>query len=550
VSAKAVNRHFGNLVDLVSGEIFPAAVTVAGGRIARVDREAGPFGTFLVPGFVDAHIHVESSMLSPAEFGRAVSVHGTVATVSDPHEIANVCGVPGIDYMLREARKSPVRILFGAPPCVPATPFETSGATLDAAAVGDLLARPEIGYLCEVMNFPGVLAGEGDLLAKIAAARASGKPVDGHAPGLRGAAATAYAARGIGTDHECSDAGEARDKIAAGMKILIREGSAARNFAALEPLLHESPGDCMFCSDDLHPDAIGHGHIGRLVARAVAGGLDPITALRVASLQPSRHYGLGIGLLREGDRADFLEIEDLDSFRVRRTFIGGVPVAGGGRSLLDFSPPDIINRFGVEPLVPGALAVRCDARRADILCITVRDGELVTGVERVGIVPSGGELRADPSRDLLKLVVVNRYHDAPPAIAFVRNFGLERGALASSVAHDSHNIVAVGANDDDLCRAINLVIGSRGGISAVGGGGEALLPLPIAGLMSDRSYPEVSGAYADVESAARMLGSPLRAPMMALSFLALPVIPSLKLTDRGLFDVGAFRFVRAWEPAR
>lgn len=533
----------GNIVDLFREEIFPGEVVVENGRIVRLERKAGPCDGFVIPGFVDAHIHVESSLLSPAEFARAASVHGTVATVSDPHEIANVLGLDGVEYMIRESRGAAVKVFYGASPCVPATGFETAGATLDVAAVSQLLNRPEIFFLSEVMNFPGVLQGEPDLLAKIAAAQRAGKPVDGHAPQLRNPDAARYAAAGISTDHECTSLDEARDKLAAGMKILLREGSAARNYAALEPLLFSHPESCMFCSDDLHPDSLALGHINLLVRRAVAAGLPALTALRVACRNPVEHYRLPVGLLREGDPADFLVVEDLETFSVRETWVAGEQVAAQGKSRRVFSPPGVVNRFAAGPVAPEALRLVCPDVEAKVEVIVVQDGQLVTGRETQVMRPVGGALVSDPQNDLLKMVVLNRYEPAAvPALGFIKNFGLRRGAIASSVAHDSHNIVALGVDDDTLARAINRIVAGRGGVCAVDADRECHLPLPIAGLMSDLPAEDAARGYAAVEAFARELGSPLRAPLMTLSFMALLVIPELKLSDRGLFDGRRFQF--------
>ncbi|MFZ4681497.1 MAG: adenine deaminase [Terrimicrobiaceae bacterium] len=535
----------GNIVDLHRGEIFPGRILVDDGRIVRIERCERPCEGFLIPGFVDAHIHIESSLLAPAEFSRAASVHGTVATVSDPHEIANVLGVEGIDYMIQESRRAGIKIFYGAPSCVPATSFESAGAVLDSGAVAELLARPEIIFLSEVMNFPGVLNGDPDLLAKIAVARNLGKPVDGHAPQLRNPQASAYAAAGISTDHECTSLAEALEKVAAGMKILIREGSAARNYGALEPLLFSHPERCMFCSDDLHPDTLALGHINLLVRRAVAAGLPPLTALRVASMNPVEHYRLPVGLLREGDPADFLVVGDLREFPVLETWVGGRRIARNGESLLPFEKPPLLNRFAAAPVSPSAFRISCAQAAVQVEVIAVEDGQLVTGRETHKMTARSGELVSDIERDLLKIAVLSRYHPAAsPALGFITNFGLQRGAIASSVAHDSHNIIAVGVSDEALSRAINLVVAHRGGVCAVSDDAECILPLPIAGLMSERDAASAGAEYAAVEQFARDLGSPLRAPLMTLSFMALLVIPELKLSDRGLFDGANFRFDR------
>jgi adenine deaminase len=415
--------------------------------------------------------------------------------------------------------------------------------------VGELLTRPDLHLLSEVMNYPGVLNGDPDLLAKIAAARALNKPVDGHAPELRHPQVGDYAAAGITTDHECTSLAEAHDKIAAGMKILLREGSAARNYDGLEPLLFSHPECCMFCSDDLHPDTLALGHINLLVRRAVEKGVDPLVALRIACVQPVEHYRLPVGLLREGDPADFLVVENLREFVVRQTWVEGRVVAENGVSLVPFAAPRRINRFVAEPLRPDSLRIPCAAGAARVEVIAVEDGQLVTGRETHEVKARRGELLADPERDFLKIAVLSRYHpSARPALGFVTNFGLARGAIASSVAHDSHNIIAVGADDASLCRAINLVVENRGGVCAVSVEKECVLPLPIAGLMSDLAAAEVEKRYAAVEAFARELGSPLRAPLMTLSFMALLVIPELKLSDQGLFDGQAFQFIPLFRP--
>ncbi len=547
--ATGVQRLSGNIVDVIGRRIFPGRVEWAEGRIRRIVALPGRrFAHCIAPGFVDAHVHVESSMLPPAEFARLAVVHGTVATVSDPHEIANVLGEAGVDYMIAEARRTPFTFCWGAPSCVPATPFETAGAALGLRAVTRLLRRPEVGYLSEFMDFPAVLRGDPAALAKLAAARRAGKPVDGHAPGLRGAAAAAYAAAGISTDHECFTLAEARDKLAAGMSILIREGSAAKNFDALSPLLRSDPARCMFCCDDLHPDELVRHHIDAHVRRGLATGADRFDVLGVASVNPVRHYGLKVGLLREGDPADFIVFEGWLRLAVRRTYLRGALVARDGRSLLPVAPARAVNAFRARPRRPEDFRVAAGGGRLRV--IGAIDGQLITRCLRLAPRVVGGALVADPARDLLKLAVVNRYAArAPVAVGFIRGFGLRRGALASSVAHDSHNIVAVGVDDASLAHAVNVVIRHRGGVSAVGGppgsagSTEAVLPLPIAGLMATGDGPSVAAAYAGVDALAKRLGSTLAAPFMTLSFMALLVIPDLKLSDRGLFSGAAGRFV-------
>lgn len=534
----------GRLVDLDRREIYGAVLTIKDGKVQAIDRDPArdKRGPYLMPGFVDAHVHVESSMLPPAEFAKMAVVHGTVATVSDPHEIANVLGEAGVHYMLEQAAQTPLHIHFGAPSCVPATAFETAGATLDVAAVTRLLERPDIGYLSEMMNFPGVLNGDADVLAKIAAAHRLGKPVDGHAPGLRGEEAARYAAAGIATDHECFTEAEARDKLAAGMKILIREGSAARNFEALIGLLPEFPDRLMFCTDDAHPNDLIARHIDQLVSRAVRGGCDLFDVLQVACRNPVEHYNLPIGQLRVGDPADLILVDDLRSFGVAATYRQGVRIADAGAHRLPTVRAEPINRFAARPV--SAADFRIPAKGKRLRAIRVLDGELITETEIVDAVIADGDAIAAPERDLLKIAVVNRYEAAPPALGFVTGFKMQMGAMASTVAHDSHNIVAIGVDDASLAAVVNALIDSQGGIAAGRGDRLEVLPLPIAGLMSDEPGPRVAARYSELSGfARRSLRCSLSAPFMSMSFLALLVIPELKLSDRGLFDGRQFAFV-------
>lgn len=540
-----------NRVDVLRQQIAPVAMDVRNGRIADI-RPVPEADVFVVPGFVDAHVHIESSMLLPSEFARVAVRHGTVATVSDPHEIANVCGVEGIELMLEDAAASPLKFHFGAPSCVPATSFETSGAVLDVKAVEQLLDDPRINHLSEMMNFPGVLAGDLDVMSKIIAARSRGLPVDGHAPGLRGSQAERYFAAGISTDHECVTLDEALEKIRYGAKIAIREGSAARNFDTLWPLLNEHAEDCLFCSDDKHPDDLLLGHINLLVCRAVERGVDVMDALQAACITPVQHYQLPVGLLQIGDPADFIVLENLHQFEPIATYIDGCKVAERGESYVERVSTSALNQFVAEPVrreaihvVGGVHGERSEHRTtsdAKLRVIEVVDGQIVTGAACVAV-SEAAALDSRVAEDVLKLVVVNRYQCIEPAVGFVRGFGLKAGALASSVAHDSHNIVAVGENDDDLIDAINLVIAARGGLALNCGEESLVLPLPVAGLMSLDTCDRVATDYGTLDSWAKSLGCRLESPFMTLSFLALPVIPKLKLTDKGLFDVERFEFV-------
>ncbi len=532
----------GNVVDIVGKQTYAAEVQVAEGRISSIEPIDESPSNFLLPGFIDSHVHVESSMLVPSEFARAAVLHGTVATVSDPHEIGNVLGVAGVHYMLENGAQTPFKFYFGAPSCVPATTFETAGATITVDEVRELLDDDRIVYLSEMMNFPGVLGGDPECLAKIAAAQERGKPVDGHAPGLRGEQAAAYVAAGMSTDHECFTKEEALDKLAAGCKISIREGSAARNFDALYTLIGEYPQQTMLCSDDKHPDELLVGHINLLVKRAVERGIDLYNALQAACINPIEHYQLEVGQLRVGDPADFIEVDSLESFSVTRTWIDGELMAENGKTTIARVEPPVANQFVAQTVTPEMLAVAEEAGQLQV--IEALDGQLITNRLAVQPAIADAQVVCDVESDVLKMVVVNRYQEAPPAVAFVKNFGLKRGAMASSVAHDSHNVIAVGANDKDLAAAINAVMEAGGGLSAVCEAEEVnhVLPLPVAGLMATGTCEEVGAAYEQLDQAVKDWGSQLRAPYMTLSFMALLVIPELKLSDLGLFDGGKFEF--------
>ncbi|MDD5297295.1 MAG: adenine deaminase [Rhodocyclaceae bacterium] len=540
---QASGRIAANIVDIEARSIRSGAVAWKEGIITGVELygEPDPGLPYLMPGFIDAHVHIESAMLVPSEFARLAVRHGTVAAVSDPHEIANVLGVAGVRFMLDNAAQTPFHILFGAPSCVPATSFETAGAALDSRDVEKLLDDPRVGYLSEMMNFPGVLSGDPEVMAKIKAARSRGLPVDGHAPGLTGEAARRYAAAGIGTDHECFSLPEAEDKIAAGMHILIREGSAARNFDALHPLISRHSERLMFCSDDKHPDDLAAGHINQLVARAVALGHDLFHVLAIACLNPVAHYRLPVGRLRIGDAFDAVLVQDLVDFQARATYLSGVQVAESGHSLLPCVPVTRANRWRARRIAADDLELPAHDRPLRV--IQAFDGELVTRELRASPNRSEGRFLPDPEQDLLFLLVLNRYQPAAPALAFIRGFGLKRGALASSVAHDSHNLVAVGANLDDLLLAVNRLVDCGGGIAVADSGRVESLALPVAGLMSDADGDTVATRYAELNALAHGLGGGLRAPFMTLSFMALLVIPELKLSDQGLFDGRTFGFV-------
>ncbi|WP_438945477.1 adenine deaminase [Sediminibacterium sp.] len=561
------------LVDIHNKKIFPARVSIAKQKIISIEtvseKDIDTAG-YLMPGFIDSHVHIESSMLIPSEFARIAVLHGTVATVSDPHEIANVCGMEGVQFMIENGKQVPFKFNFGAPSCVPATIFETAGASLDSNQVAELLASDDIKYLSEMMNFPGVLHNDPEVMKKIAAAHRAGKPVDGHAPGLTGALAKQYIEAGISTDHECFTLEEAVDKLSYGMKIIIREGSAAKNFEALAELIDDHPNSVMFCSDDKHPDSLVEGHINQLCARAVAKGLDLFNILKVACINPVHHYKLNVGIIRVGDPADFIVVEDLTHFKVTQTYINGQALlinrtkneiatnqksqtttteqqsSAPLKSIIPSVSATPINRFSCKPVTLDDLRVKIGDYPQEagmIPVIEALDGHLITNRIMMQGLEKNGEWISNPEQDCLKMVVVNRYHMAPVAKAYIKNFGFRTGAIASTVAHDSHNIVAVGATDEALMAAINAVIAAEGGISCVNSSEQKVLPLPVAGLMSTIDGFEVADQYTAIDGMAKSLGSQLGAPFMTLSFMALLVIPHLKLSDKGLFDGDRFSFL-------
>jgi len=531
----------GQIVDIVNEKIFPGTVFIKDGRISLITADDNEEDCYIIPGFIDAHIHIESSMLIPSEFARLAVGHGTVATVSDPHEIANVMGVEGVKYMIRNGNKVPFKFYFGAPSCVPATRFETAGASLGPDEIDELLRMEEVKYLSEMMNFPGVLSGDKEVKAKLAIAQKYNKPVDGHAPGLKSDAAASYINAGISTDHECFTLEEALDKAVNGMYVQIREGSAAKNFDELIPVLGKYPERVMFCSDDRHPNDLADGHINDHVKRAVAKGYDPIDVLRACTLHPVRHYGLDVGLLRENDPADLLVVDNLKDFTVLETFIDGELVAERGISKIASVKERAINKFKTKKIIPDDIGVPVTGKRLSV--IRALDGQLVTEEIDSRIQLEDDKVISNIDKDILKLVVYNRYEHSKPAVAFINHFGLISGALASTVAHDSHNIIAVGTSDEEICSAINLLVESKGGVSLVNGNKEMLLPLPVAGLMSNSDGFEVAQAYDELDKEAKRLGSKLRAPYMTLSFMALLVIPDIKLSDKGLFDGKTFEFI-------
>ena len=531
----------GQIVDIPNKRIYAGEITIENGKIKSIIEKEHDIKSYILPGFIDAHIHIESSMLVPSEFAKIAVLHGTVATISDPHEIANVLGKEGVYYMIENSKQVPLKFHFGAPSCVPATSFETAGAIIDSEGIKELLTSPDIHYLAEMMNYPGVLFDDAEVLKKIKWAKHFKKPVDGHAPGLRGAPLQKYIGAGITTDHECFTYEEAKEKLSLGMKVIIREGSAAKNFEALIDLLPEHYENMMFCSDDKHPDDLIVSHINALCARAIAKGMDLFKVLQVACINPVYHYNMNVGLLQENDAADFIVVENLINFHVIQTYIEGELVAENGKSYVKDIPFNTPNNFNITAKSVADFEIVSTANK--IRVIEALEGQLITNEIHHASLIQDGKLVSDIENDILKMAVVNRYENTKPAIAFIKNFGLKKGAIASSVAHDCHNIVVVGTTDEAICSAVNVLIENKGGVCAVNGNERSVLSLPVAGIMSAKDGWETGRLYQEIDAQAKEYGSQLHAPFMTLSFMALLVIPDLKLSDKGLFSGTSFSFV-------
>jgi len=530
----------GNIVDIKNRKIFKGEITIIDGLISAIEEKPCIENHFILPGFVDAHIHIESSMLVPSEFAKIAVNHGTVATVSDPHEIANVLGIKGVEFMIENGKKTPFKFNFGAPSCVPATPFESAGAIIDSDGIKQLMANPDIKYLAEMMNYPGVIFDDAEVLKKIEWAKYYNKSIDGHAPGLTGDNLNKYISAGITTDHECFTYDEALEKLQKGMKVIIREGSAAKNFEALIDLLPEHFENMMFCSDDKHPDDLLLGHINQFCERAIAKDIDIFKVLQVACVNPVKHYGLDVGLLKVGDAADCIVVENLYDFKTLQTYINGALVFDKGESKIVSIDFEILNNFNTDKKLVSDF--RYESNQSKIRVIECLDGELVTNEIIKDATTDNGNLISNTETDILKMTVVNRYENSKSSTAFIKNIGLKEGAIATSIGHDSHNIIAVGVSDEAICKAVNLIIDNKGGICAVSDDSEKVVPLPIAGIMSDQNAETIGKAYSELDEMAKGLGSKLHAPYMSLSFMALLVIPSLKLGDKGLFDGDTFKF--------
>ena len=556
----------GQIVDVVNSRIFRGTISVNNGKIENIIEDNNQENQIIMPGFVDSHVHIESSLLVPTEFARLVVPHGTVASVSDPHEIANVLGVEGVRYMIEVGKKSPFKFYFGAPSCVPATSFETSGFTIDSDDIDNLLSSDDIKYLAEMMNYPGVLFDDAEVVKKIESAKKYNKPIDGHAPLLSGEDLKKYCSAGISTDHECSSLNEAREKIECGMKIIVREGSAANNFNSLIEIINESPENVMFCTDDAHPHELINSHINGLVKKAIDLGYNILDVLRASTLTPIRHYNLKVGLLQKNDPADFIIVDNFNDFNILETYIDGNLVAENGKSLIESINVDVVNNFVAEKVTANDFKVVDEGK--DINIIGVIPGELLTekvigrplsimpntsrdvtpvASDNITPVASQNMLVSDIDNDILKIAVINRYENKKPAVAFIKNFGLKKGSLASSVAHDSHNIVVVGCDDESMSKAANMIIENKGGFAVYADDVEKCLPLPVAGIMTNDDAYKVANEYQEIKDLSTTLGTSLNDPFMTMEFMALLVIPKLKLSDKGLFDCEKFRLIPLFE---
>jgi adenine deaminase len=531
-------KILGKLVDIHNRDIFPVAIYIKRGKISDIIKVDAVPDHFILPGLTDAHIHIESSMVTPGAFALTAVRHGTCSVVSDPHEIANILGIPGVEFMISDAKKVPVNFFFGAPSCVPATAFETNGASLNSDEVRQLLENTEVKYLSEMMNFPGVICRDSEVVRKIESAHKLKKPVDGHAPGLSGEDLKKYVSAGISTDHECSTLDEAKEKIALGMKILIREGSAAKNLHVLKELFNICPDMVMLCSDDLHPEMLRKGHINKLIGSLISEGYSVFDVIRSATINPSEHYGLDSGLLRVGDSADFIIVDNLREMNVKETWIKGKNVFSGEKELFTYNGSYPLNFFNCRVLTETDIQVKNSGGTMRI--ITAMEGELFTG-ELHRDTGDSEMINADPAMDILKIVVKDRYKDSPPAVGFISGFGIKKGAFASSIAHDSHNIIAVGTNDKDIIDSINEIVRLKGGLAVSTGGSVRSLELNIGGIMTSRSCEEIAKDYENLNILIGSMGGTMKSPFMTLSFMALLVIPDLKIGDRGLFDVKKFK---------
>ena len=560
------------ILDVVTDSIYPARIAIEDGIFKQVtpvtinEETSVDVPGIMLPGFIDSHIHIESSMITPAQFAKIAVRHGTTSVVCDPHEIANVLGIDGIEAMIENAKKVPFNFYFAAPSCVPATPFETSGATLDSSAIEYLLKKDEVVALAEMMNFPGVISGDEEVLRKLELARKYEKPIDGHAPLLSGKDLDKYLEQGISTDHECTNVVEAIEKKIKGMRIMVRDGSSAKNMEGLFnmdegkkmvenserfSLIYRdvfekklfSPVFDFIVSDDKHPDELVKGHLNLSIKKAISLGIDPFKAISMVTINPAYHYALDAGIIVEGARADFIVVDSLHDLNVLKTYVGGECVFDGKNVLFDAPEMKSHNSINASKKTAADFDMHYGGDECEVNVIECFDGNLLTRKATASLSVEDGIVQSDTSQDVLKIAVVERYGGNTVANAFIKGFGLKKGAMASSVAHDSHNIIVVGCDSEAMARAVNRVIDDGGGISVVCDDFTDSLPLPIAGLMSNEDAFDVAGKWGELYEKTVDWGCTLKFPFMTMAFMALLVLPSIKISDKGLFDGDSFEFM-------
>lgn len=542
LKGKHMKRIEGNLIDIENREFYPCEIAIADGKIVSIDRNSNSYDHYISPGFIDAHVHVESSMLMPTEFSKRVIPNGTVGVVADPHEIANVLGIEGVRLMVTNGEKAPLKFHWGIPSSVPATPFDKTSGVLTVKDTEELAKTGQFSLLSEVMNIPGVLDNDPEILDKIAIAKKYHLRIDGHSPDLRGDKLSTYIAHGIETDHESSTLEEAEEKISKGMNILIREGSAAKNYEALKSLIATNTENVMFCTDDSHADdLLEQGHINKIVKMAFRDGFGIFDVLQIACINPVKFYHLDVGTLHIGDKADFIILDDLASLNIVGTYINGqeVYLRGIEREYPDVKIP-LLNVFHHDQIIVSEIETSVSG---EVTCIQVIPDSILTEKKVVSFGKEPVRFQSDVEADLLKIIYLNRYFNSKPQVGFIFGIGLKRGAFASSISHDSHNVVAIGCTDEDLVAAINVIIQEKGGLAVQQGNKGLSLPLPVGGIMSDKTGQEVADQYSKLNLELHQMGCPLNSPFMTLSFMSLIVIPRLKIGEKGIFDVDRFEFI-------
>lgn len=531
----------GNIVDIIDRTIRKGRVYFSGIIESIQYDDAIESEAYILPGLIDAHVHIESSMMSPLEYSKVAIRNGVVAAVTDPHEIANVCGMEGVEFMIKNAQLTPMKISTGAPSCVPATPFETSGACLGSKEITLLFEKGWCSHLSEMMNFPGVVNADDEVLSKLNIAKKYHKSIDGHAPLLKGNDLETYINAGISTDHECTSLEEAIEKIHLGMKIMLRESSASHDFDILLPLIQNHSDQVMFCTDDIHPDDLEVGYINLLVKRAIHAGYSIFDVLSASTYTAINHYHLSVGVLQIKDQADFIVVDSLDEFNILKTVISGNEIYDGDKVHVSVVTNESVNNFYRNNITIEDIQIKANGNFLNV--IEISEGSLLTKKLIYPIVGNNLCVQSNIENDIIKIVVVNRYQKAKPAIAFIKGFKLKNGAIAGSIAHDSHNIIAIGVDDKEIIAAIKTIQDNKGGLVVVDDCYVDFLELPIAGLMSNADCVTVALNYKILLQKAKSLGCFLHSPFMTMAFMSLLVIPEIKLSDKGLFDGNKFEII-------